>query len=492
MSKPNLTILPLIAAASLGAMTVCAAEPRIVPTPRALPMPASGTSRPVLSMDLAARGYLDAEYTLKGMAQVYDWDPSGQGAVARGAPVPYATRLLVRRPVDARRFSGLVVLELLDPTALRDSAPVWTAAQEELVRAGHAWVGITVKPVAIEALKRADATRYGALGFPFAQSPDCRPAPAPAGVPGSDGDALASPRSENGLAWDAIAQAGAMLRSGSRENPLRDLEPRRFVAAGGGEAADDLVTFVNAAHAGLRLGDGAPVFDAYLAIGAGLAPAPISQCAAPLPPTDARRRIGPRDAPFFAVATGSELGRAAYLRREDSDEPKDFYRRYEIAGASLNPPPTSGENPCEEPPAELPLGWALDAIVANLAQLLLQGAAPPRAPLLSLDASGMLARDGFGNALGGLRLPQVEAPLASYASRSTPRHADDAASVWRCSLTGTTRRFDSAEMKRLYGNRAEYLRRFTAAADQAVQERFLTAADAASLKASVARSVPNF
>jgi len=212
----------------------------------------------------------------------------------------------------------------------------------------------------------------------------------------------------------------------------------------------------------------------------------------PLPPTDARRRIGPRDAPFVAVATGSELSRAQHLRRDDSDEPKDFFRRYEIAGASLMPPSTGDDNPCEEPPSELPLGWALDAIVANLAQLLFQGTAPPRAPVLSLEPTGLLARDGFGNAIGGLRLPQLQVPLASYAVRSTPRRADDASSVWRCSLTGTTRRFDSAEMKRLYGNRAEYLRRFTAAADQAVQERFLTAADAASLKASAARTVPSF
>jgi alpha/beta hydrolase family protein len=399
----------------------------------------------------------------------------------------------VRRPMDARRFSGLVVLELLDPTMLQDSAPVWTAAQEAVVRAGHAWVGVTIKPVAIEALKRTDPARYDGLGFPFQQSPDCHPAPAPPGVPGSEGDARASPQSENGLAWDAIAQAGALLRSGSRENPLRDLQPRRIVAAGAGEAADYLVTFVNAAHAAQRLGDGTPVFDAYLAVGAGLAPVPVSQCAAPLPPTDSRLHIGPRDAPFIAVATGSELERTLHLRREDSDEPKDFFRRYEVAGASLSPAPLpGGDNPCEEPPSPLPIGWAMDAIVDNLAQLLFQGTAPPHAPPVGLQPDGRLARDGFGNVVGGLRLPQLQAPLASYAAHSTPRRADDAASVWRCSLTGTTRRFDSAEMKRLYGTRAEYLRRFTTAADEAVQERFLTAPDAASLKASVARTAPNF
>ncbi len=131
-------------------------------------------------------------------------------------------------------------------------------------------------------------------------------------------------------------------------------------------------------------------------------------------------------------------------------------------------------------------------MVANLAQFLFQGATPPRAPLVSLDANGQLAHDGFGNVVGGWRLPQVQVPLASYSPRSTPRRADDAASVWRCSLTGSMRRFDSGEMKRLYGNRAEYLRRFNAAVDQAVGEKLLVAADGISLKASVARTAPNF
>jgi len=492
MSRVNRLILPSFAAAALGAMTARAAEPQIVPTPRAAPLAVSAASRPFLFQDLAARGYADSEFTVRGLASVLEWDAAGKEAVARGAPVPYVTRLLVRRPVDARRFSGLVVLELLNPTTLEDTAPVWTAAQEELVRAGHAWVGLTIKPVALRALKAHDASRYEALAFAYQQSPECRPAAGLPGVPGSDGTALASPASENGLAWDAIAQAGALIRSGSSENPLRDLEPRRLVVAGAGESADYLVTFLNAAQPRVRLGDGGSVFDAYVLVGAGLADVPVNQCATPLPPTDARRQIPPQGPPVFSIATSSELARALHLRRDDSDEPRAFFRRYEIAGASLTPRPAEGEHPCEEPAADLPLSWAMNAMVSNLAQFLFVGTAPPRTPLVSIDTGGQLALDGFGNAIGGWRLPQVQVPLASYSPRSTPRRADDAASVWRCSLTGSMRRFDSAEMKRLYGNRAEYVQRFNAAVDQAVGERLLVPADGIALKANVARSAPAF
>jgi hypothetical protein len=508
-------ILPPIAVAALMALISAPVGAQIVPTPRAAELPVTATSRPFLAAgaaaqptDLGPRGYAESEFLVNGAAAVYDWDATGAKTVARGAPVPYATRLLVRRPVDARRFSGLVVLELLNPTELHDTAPVWSLARDELLRAGHAWVGLTVKPAALAALQRFDAARYAKVGFAYSQPVDCRPVLLTPGVPGSDGDALASPRAENGLAWDAISQAGALLRSGSRENPLRDLEPRRIVAAGFGESANYLLTFVNASHARLRLGDGSPVFDAYVQIGGGLADVPLNQCAPPLPAEDPRRHVGRRDVPFFSVQTQTEVARAAFLRRADSDDPADAYRLFEVAGSALSDTGDAGrpgtrelellglsapaETACEEPAGDFPLSLAVGGVVLQIQQLLFNGTAPPRAPLISLDSGGQLARDAAGNALGGLRLPQLQVPAASYAERSTPRRADDAANVWRCSLTGTARRFDSAEMKRLYGTRAEYLRRFNGAVDQAVTERFITAADGAALKTGLARTAPAF
>ncbi|MET0225732.1 MAG: alpha/beta hydrolase domain-containing protein, partial [Dokdonella sp.] len=325
---------------------------------------------------------------------------------------------------------------------------------------------------------------------------------------GSGSEALASPRAENGLVWDAVAQAGALLRSGSRENPLVAIEPRRIAATGFGEAASALTTFINARHSALRLGDGSPIFDAYLQIAGGLAEVPINQCAALLPPDDARHRIGPRDAAVFNVLTQTEVPRTLKLRREDSDDPKDVYRAFEVAGAAHSAPGGSSrpgvrdsgllgvsgalDDPCEQPPGDFPLGLAVNGVVLQLQQWLFEGRVPAHAPPISVGEDGQVARDATGNAIGGLRLPTVQVPMASYSARSAPRRADDASNVWRCSLTGTLRRFDSAEMKRLYGTRAEYLRRFNAAVDQAVADRSLVAADAAALKASQARIAPMF
>jgi hypothetical protein len=508
-------ILPPIAATALAAMSLTSpAGAQIVPTPRAAELPVTPAARPFLAaaaaaapVDLAARGYVEREYQVSGQARVYDWDAAGKAQPRAGAPTPYVTRLLVRRPADRARFSGIVVLELLEPTALYDTAPVWSLTQEQVLRAGHAWVGVTVKPVAAAALGRFDAARYGKLRFAYAQKPDCQPPPGLPGAPG--GEALAAPTTENGLAYDVVAQAGALLRSGSRENPLQDLEPRRVIATGFGESASVLITWVNALHGGHRLGDGSPVFDAFLQVAGGLAEAPLNQCAAPLPPEDARRRIGPRDVPFISVMTQTEVPRAQALRRQDSDDPRDFYRLYEVAGAAHSSVTGAGRpgsrelallgreaedagDPCEEPAGEFPLALAMNGVLMQMQELLLGGTAPARAPLLSLTADGQLTRDAGGNVQGGLRLPQVVAPVAVYAGRSTPRRPDDAANVFQCSLTGTLRRLDSAELKSLYGNRVEYLRRFNLAVDQAVAERFVVPADAPGLKAAAARTAPQF
>lgn len=495
-------ILPSLAAAALVALST-AATAQIVPTPRAAEIPARG-GRPFLGaattvqpVDLAARGYVEREYRLSGHAQVYDWGADGR-AVARPSRTPYATRLLVRRPSDSRRFSGLVVVEALDPTLLHDTAPVWGLTHEQILRAGHAWVGVTVVPMALAALAGHDPERYGDLSFKGGAPEGCQPHP---GLPGAPHSTASPEGTEIGLAFDALAQAGALMRSGSHENPLWEFSPRFVVAAGYGDAGSLLVTYVNAVHASQRLGDDAPVFDAFLQVAGGLAEVPLNQCAPVLPPEDPRRQVGPRDVPFVSVATQSELLRTLPLRRQDSDDPADAYRRYEVAGAARFPLPPAGlprdvdasGDLCEEPAASFPLSLAVNGVLAGLHEWLEKGTAMPRAPLLSVDGeSRQFATDIHGNVIGGLRLPQVSVPLAAWSGRSTPRRVDDADSVFHCSQTGSARAYDAATLKDIHGSRAEYLRRFNLAVDQAVADRFLVPADATAVKASAAKTAPQF
>lgn len=498
--------VPVVLAIMWLARCAHAAETGLVATPRARVLSTSATNRPFLAaaraeqaVPLEASGYSETELLVSGQASIYEWGEATTQARMRTANIPYATRILLRRPADARKFSGLVVVELLDASELYDRAPLWGLSSRQFLRHGDVWVGVTVRPSAVAALRRYDAVRYAALGFTYRQPANCQVAPA---------DPRATPAdTESGLAWGAIAQVGALLRSSSKENPLLDLTPRHLIAAGYGLAGAYVTTYANAVHALLRRGDGAPIFDGYLsAASAGFA-APINQCAPPLPADDPRRGALPRDVPFVAVATESDFNLAPVMRRADSDAPRDLFRLYEIAGSAHAGPYPAGlpvaanlqiagfapvaADQCREPRSDFPTGLAFNAIWLQYAEWF-ASARPmlslPRIETLPDDAA---RRDEAGNASGGWRLPQLEAPLARYASRSTPRDASERATA-ACALTGAKEPFDVAKLKGLYRDRAGYLGTFRAAVDRAVQERRLTPEDGAALKAPQGVAVPAF
>jgi hypothetical protein len=477
---------------------VQAAEPLLVPTPRASVLAASATNRPFLAaaraqqpVDLAARDYTETELLLRGYANVYDWTGTDSELAVRQANQPFATRLLVRRPRDGAKFSGRVIVELLNPSGQYDFAPLWGFSFEHFLRRGDVWVGVTIKPVAAATLQKFDPVRYGALSFSFRQAEGCT----------EPGD------TENGLAWDAIAQAGALLRSSSKENPLLDLNPQRVIAAGYSQSGGYVTTFANALHGRLRLGNGAPIFDGYLNAAGSMIATPINQCATALPEGDARRAAMQRDVPFVTVMTESDFNRAPALRRDDSDAARDVFRLYEIAGAAHSGPfaagtPTPADlaivgldlpaaNLCREPRSDFPVGYAFNAIWQQFDELLVQKLPMVSLPRIETDAAAAPKVDASGNALGGWRLPQLDVPVARYTGRSTPA-ADSDRARRVCEVTGAVQRFDAARLKALYRDRAEYLKRFNAAVDQAVLARRLVKEDADALKISTARVLPAF
>ncbi|MGC4029514.1 MAG: alpha/beta hydrolase domain-containing protein [Steroidobacteraceae bacterium] len=471
----------------------------LVSTPRAALLPVSATNRPLLAADhaaqpvnLAAAGYVEEEYAVSGLAAVYDWGATPADPVTvRTAGVPWTTRMLLRRPQDAKKFSGRVIVELLDATPRHDTAPLWGLSQAHFMAGGDVWVGLTVDPAAAAALQRFDPVRYAALSLGPAQAPDCR---------------NAADAAQGGLAWDIIAQTGALLRSSSKENPLLLFEAHRIIAAGYARAGSEVMTYANALHALLRLGGGEPVYDGFLAASAGSGEVLINPCAAPLDAADPRRAVLPRDVPFVAVAMQTDLDLPSARHQDDSDEPGREYRRYEIAGATDAVLPAgqpaaadlalagfdaAGESGCTEARSDFPAGLAFDAIWRQYRERLAAGTPMSREPRIETDSSGAPLRDASGNVRGGWRLPQIELPLAAYGSAGAARR-DEVASHSPCSPVDSLQRYDAARLKQLYGGRGDYLRRFQVAVDAAVQARRLTPEDAAALKASLAKAVPAF
>ena len=82
-------------------------------------------------LDLAAAGWDEEE-----------WTASGTAASPSGAEAAYAVRVLVRRPAAASA-SGTLCAEWLNVSSGAEAAPEWTYLAEELVRAGHAWAGVS-------------------------------------------------------------------------------------------------------------------------------------------------------------------------------------------------------------------------------------------------------------------------------------------------------------------------------------------------------------
>src|SRR5436190_6801187 len=143
--------------AALLILSTAAAGQTVVPVPKVMgPIPVTANSVPFLASgmnlvplggqydpaktgDLASAGYVEEEFIVSGSANVYDWAADGSLNV-KTPNAPYTTRILVRRPANAAKFSGNVIFEPLENTRLFDWAFLWATSNEYFTEHGDAWV----------------------------------------------------------------------------------------------------------------------------------------------------------------------------------------------------------------------------------------------------------------------------------------------------------------------------------------------------------------
>jgi hypothetical protein len=196
----------------------------------------------------------------------------------------------------------------------------------------------------------------------------------------------------------------------------------------------------------------------------------------------------------------ASLGRSGATGTADRPLPANV-RMYDIAGAShvLVPKPPAE---CQLPPGKLdwtPVSRAalvrLDAWVAynaepppsQLMPLERAGAEPPalRAPAHLADAVIQVPkRDADGNAQGGVRLPDLVAPLGTHGGQNRPQ-------TFTCSLVGSWTPFAATKAQReaagdaraaiaeRYKNRDDYVNRIRVAAQELIAQGLLLPDDAA-------------
>ncbi|HAG93292.1 MAG TPA: hypothetical protein DCL78_04165, partial [Gammaproteobacteria bacterium] len=198
------------------------AQPLLTP----IPDNAGLKQRPFISsiLDLSQYGYVEREFQMSGTANLYDadgrWRSDGLwNTTIAQADVPYATRLLVRRPADPQQFNGIVVVEWLNNTAFMDVDVIWAQSHDELLREGYAWIGVSAQFFGVTMLKSWDRERYGELSLP-----------------------------NDGVSYDLFSQAANAVRNQSALL-LDGLPVKGIIGAGESQSAIRLTTYVNAFQA---------------------------------------------------------------------------------------------------------------------------------------------------------------------------------------------------------------------------------------------------
>jgi hypothetical protein len=455
------------------------------------PLPVTADSYPFgaadhtrMPTDLKKMGYVEEEFLADGKANVYEWPVRGS-AVVRTANVPYTTRVLVRRPTGKSKFSGNVIVEMLNPSNNFDLNIGWAISHDQITRNGDAWVGITAKPVSIVALKNFNPKRYADLSFanplPLDDPKNC-----------SRVARDSNRTTENGLVWDIFTQVGAWLRSREPSNPLKygvgqnGKHPVQYLYGWGySQTGMFLYTYINAIHPLVLQSDGKPPYDGYL-IGVASGPGQLNQCSAQIPREDPRQQIKNAGVPVIRVMSQSDYLSGIAARRPDSDVAPDLFRNYEIAGSAHATPEelnfsaspedivragrTVPAMQCTEGPrSRFPNSVAFNAILQNLELWVSKHIPPPRAEPISID-NGKSVLDRFGNVIGGVRSPYVDVPTSAWFGSSTGESF--------CFIAGHEVPFDRAQLKKLYPNHKTYVNAVAKNLSTLVSKRFVTKEDA--------------
>jgi hypothetical protein len=121
------------------------------------------------------------------------------------------------------------------------------------------------------------------------------------------------------------------------------------------------------------------------------------------------------------------------------------------------------------------------------------GTPPPKGDRILTTAGGIVIRDAFGNAKGGIRTPYVDVPIKTYLPMSPacptcpPASLCASCSFW-CAILGNIFPFDQVTLEGLYNNHGGYVSKFVKSTQQLFKNGWVTEADMESMKTKAAES----
>ncbi len=437
------------------------------------------------SFDLSSVGYEQNEYFLSGTASAYTsaqpLTSNGRWNVTAASSAPFKTRMVVYRPINPKRFDGTVIVEWLNVSGGVDAAAAWLTDHVQMLRSGMVYVGVSAQAVGIvggagslgasngEAggIKGADPARYGSLDHP--------------------GDSYS---------YSIFQQAGAAIRRDAA-TVLGGLEPKRILALGESQSATRLVTYINALQPQSQ-----GVYNGYFVYSRFASAAALSQ--APQPTIDAPAVVLIRTdltVPVMMFETEADVAVLGYVAARQP--PTKYIREWEVAGTAhydtygLVEAMTDTGNGAGDVktfdtmihtvssvdggvlscPVALNAGahtYPLRAAVVALSNWVATGTPPPQSPRLRVAGPSKYVTNNLGEAEGGIRTPQVAAPIAIVNGTGDTSSAGGGF----CKLFGTTIPFSAPKLAHLYPTHSDFVKKWDAAVASDVSKGYLLRADA--------------
>ncbi len=387
-------------------------------------------------------GYVDEEFFISGTARSLN---------SATTTAPYTTRIIVTRPIESARFNGTVMMDWVNVTAQFENAVDSILARQMLQREGFAYVHVSAQAAGVCCTpltpKVWDPVRYEPLSHP-----------------GDD------------YSFDIFSQVARAIRAPSGVAPLGALQADRVIAAGQSQSAGRLNTYVRSVQARDRVIDGFLIHGGGSKSWASPPEVPVLmlysdfEATAAAPTTDVNYRL-------WEIAGSSHSDFWLGYQQVFGQGPRTF------AAAQKHPPETqaeldatAGNYGAEIHPMQatcilagnlFPMRYATSAGIHALDTWVRTGDAPATAPRYEFS-NGRLALDQHGNARGGIRLPPVEVPIATYVSTS-------------CGLGGLTVPFSEVQILQLYPTHADYYDKIQVQTALSVAAGWLLAEDATDL-----------
>lgn len=369
--------------------------------------------------DLAHFGYVTREYLVSGTA-------NGQ---------PYKTRIVIRKPADNSKFSGLILAESMHP-----SGNPWMFHFTHVYSMSSGHIGVEVLTTDPQGIIERNPERYKDL------------------------------RVGSGQTNEILAQVGALLKSNHSDNPLNGLPIRKMVLAGSSASAAVVVAYM-AVHPIYRLADMKPIYDGFF-------------------PTSNNSNIPSVDVPTIQVPTMREVFQGNGTTRLDSDMAGSQLRVYEFAGmAHIDSRDAAAyyPDPCKYPISRFPMAVYMSVALNHLVAWVEKGIPPPHGDRYYVDYNtendgSVLALDEYGNVKGGIRNPYVDVPVKSYrvpnAGAEPPiknphpfiAARGEAAQNQLCQLANYEVPLTGDQLKKLYGNKKDYQAKVKERYDELVRQ----------------------